>query len=79
MVAKTAVTKTAVKTAKTTMATTMAATMTKSGKKAVQRIPAPTKRALDVFTPPSFTDVNGSYTGKPKNKREVPVQDADDL
>lgn len=48
-------------------------------KKSVQRIPAPTKRALDVFDEPSKTDVNGSYTGRPKNKREVPVQDADDL
>lgn len=28
---------------------------------------------------PSKTDPNGSYTGKPKNKKEQPVQDADDL
>lgn len=49
------------------------------GKKTTQRIPAPTKRALDVFTGPSKTDVNGSYTGKPINKEELPVQDADDL
>ena len=48
-------------------------------KKATQRTPAPTQRALDVFNEPSNTDVNGSYTGKPKNKKEVPVQDADDL
>lgn len=48
-------------------------------KKSVRRIPAPTKRALNVFEEPSNTDVNGSYTGKPKNKKEVPVQDADDL
>lgn len=48
-------------------------------KKSVRRIPAPTKRALNVFEAPSNTDVNGSYTGKPKNKKEVPVQDADDL
>ena len=27
----------------------------------------------------SSTDVNGSYTGKPENAREIPVQDADDL
>ena len=53
--------------------------MTKSGKKRIQRIPAPTKRALDVFAPPSSTDVNGSYTGKPKRKGEQPVQDVDDL
>ena len=48
-------------------------------KKSTQRIPAPTKRALDVFNDPSKTDVNGSYTGVPKNKREMPIQDADDL
>ncbi len=50
-----------------------------SKKKTTQRIPAPTKRALDVFERPSNTDVNGSYTGKPKQKSEIPVQDADDL
>ena len=50
-----------------------------AAKKKAQRTPAPTKRALDVFAPPSNTDVNGSYTGKPKNKKELPVQDADDL
>ena len=49
------------------------------GKKTAHRIPAPTKRALDVFNDPSKTDVNGSYTGKPKNKKEIPVQDVDDL
>ncbi len=43
------------------------------------RIPAPTQKALDVIGSPSNTDVNGSYTGKPKNKKEIPVQDADDL
>ena len=48
-------------------------------KKGVRRIPAPTKRALDTLGEPSMTDVDGSYTGKPKNKKEVPVQDADDL
>ena len=50
-----------------------------SAKKAVRRIPAPTKKALELFQGASDTDVNGSYTGVPKNKREVPVQDADDL
>lgn len=25
------------------------------------------------------TDPNGSYTGRPQNKNEKPVQDADDL
>lgn len=48
-------------------------------KKRVQRIPAPTKKALGLLGDTSDTDVNGSYTGRPKNKREMPVQDADDL
>ncbi len=26
-----------------------------------------------------ITDPNGSYTGRPENKNEKPVQDADDL
>ena len=43
------------------------------------RGPSPTKRALHVYVEPSDTDGNGSYTGKPKNKDEKPVQDADDL
>ena len=29
--------------------------------------------------PPSDTDPQGSYTGRPEAKDEVPVQDADDL
>ena len=49
------------------------------GKKRTQRVPAPTERALEVFVEPSDTDVNGSYTGKPKNKKDLPIQDADDL
>ena len=48
-------------------------------KRARKRVPAPTKRALGVFGEPSSTDVNGSYTGLPKNPHEEPVQDADDL
>ena len=48
-------------------------------KKQAARVPAPTKRAMELFTEPSDTDVDGSYTGRPKNKRETPVQDADDL
>lgn len=44
-----------------------------------KRVPAPTQKALNLVLEPSFTDVNGSYTGRPKNKNEVPVQDADDL
>ena len=51
-------------------------TMTKRRKK---HIPAPTKRALDVFEGPSATDVNGSYTGVPQDIHDTPVQDADDL
>ena len=79
---KTAAAKTvAVKTAKVkkTIAMNTAATTTKSMKKSVKRTPAPTKRALDVFTKPSHTDVNGSYTGVPQDSHETPVQDADDL
>ena len=53
-----------------------AGTMTNKKK---SHVPAPTKCALDVFVAPSDTDVNGSYTGRPKNKKETPVQDADDL
>lgn len=53
--------------------------MAKTNKSKAQRIPAPTKRAMELFPPPSNTDVNGSYTGKPKDKQEHPVQDADDL
>ena len=74
-VAKTAATTRTVRTVKT-IATSMAETMTNKRDK---RVPAPTKRAISLFTEPSDTDVNGSYTGRPKNKREVPVQDADDL
>ena len=50
-----------------------------SSKKRAQRIPAPTKKALGLVFEPSNTDVNGSSTGRPKNKNELPVQDADDL
>ena len=64
----------AIRIAKTTV--TMAKTRTKN---TARRIPAPTQRALGVFNPPSDTDINGSYTGKPKNESEIPVQDADDL
>ena len=50
-----------------------------TNKSSSSRIPAPTKKALELCENYSPTDVNGSYTGKPKNKRELPVQDADDL
>lgn len=29
--------------------------------------------------PPILTDPNGSYTGRPKDPQERPIQDADDL
>ena len=74
--AKTAPAKTAARKTAKTIATSMVATMIE---KCDERTPAPTKRAVSVFVEPSNTDVNGSYTGRPKNKREVPVQDADDL
>ena len=48
-------------------------------KKGAQRIPAPTKRALELVGDTSKTDVDGSYTGVPTNKEDLPVQDADDL
>lgn len=32
-----------------------------------------------VETPPSNTDPQGSWTGKPMDEDDVPVQDADDL
>lgn len=48
-------------------------------KKITQHTPAPTKRALELVGGTSKTDVNGSYTGVPKDKKDVPVQDADDL
>lgn len=48
-------------------------------KKKAQRIPAPTEKALELVLDTSDTDVNGSYTGKPKDKNDAPVQDADDL
>ncbi len=33
----------------------------------------------DVKTSPIITDPQGCYTGRPIEKRETPVQDADDL
>ena len=50
-----------------------------SAKKSTQRIPAPTEQALGLVGDTSKTDVNGSYTGVPLNRKEKPVQDADDL
>ena len=45
---------------------------------AAARIQNPTVRA-NVLQPPSGTDPSGSYTGKPLNPKDKPVQDADDL
>ncbi len=50
-----------------------------SAKRTVNRVPAPTKKALNLFEDAKHSDINGSYTGRPKNKKEIPVQDADDL
>ena len=74
METKIAVAKTVATRTTKTIVTTTAEIMTKS-----RTISKPTQKALDVYTEPSNTDVNGSYTGRPKNKKEVPVQDADDL
>lgn len=77
MATRTAVARTvAIRTRNKTIATKMAGTTIK---KRSNSIPAPTQKALDLFPEPSKTDVNGSYTGRPKNKKEIPVQDADDL
>lgn len=38
-----------------------------------------TKKIADLVGLASKADVNGSYTGKPVNASERPVQDADDL
>ncbi len=48
-------------------------------KQNTRQTPAPTKKAIEVFNEPSDPDVDGSYTGLPQNKKEMPVQDADDL
>ena len=42
-------------------------------------VSTPTKRALEIFNKPSKTDVDGSYTGNPEDRNDLPVQDADDL
>jgi hypothetical protein len=65
----------AVKTAKRTAART---TIPKMSNKNTQRIPAPTKKAMELTKMESKTDVNGSYTGRCEDGGK-PVQDADDL
>ena len=47
-------------------------------RRAAARIEDPVVREI-VMQLPSGTDPNGSYTGKPVNETEWPVQDADDL
>lgn len=39
------------------------------------------QEVIDAYVSPKMkrTDPQGSYTGQPVNKNEVPVQDADDL
>ena len=51
-------------------AKTGGAAMKKRSRSTVERI---------VETPPSSTDPQGSWTGKPMDEHDVPVQDADDL
>jgi hypothetical protein len=48
-------------------------------KTADKRTPRPTKKALNIANLYSPLDLNGSYTGTPKEKGELPMQDADDL
>ena len=43
-----------------------------------KRVPAPTKKALEILDFKSSTDLLGSYTGSPKQGKR-PIQDADDL
>ena len=50
-----------------------------SEKNTTKRIPAPTEKVLSLFEDAPYSDINGSYTGRPKNKNDKPVQDADDL
>lgn len=49
-------------------------------KKKLQPVPADLAMRRDVWlTEPILTDPMGSYTGRPLDAYEVPVQDADDL
>lgn len=48
--------------------------------KDIKNTPAPTDRALDAISLKDLkTDPFGSYTGRPADEKERPVQDADDL
>lgn len=46
-------------------------------KKKTPKTGDPVGKIMD--TAPSFTDPQGSWTGKPADEWDVPVQDADDL
>ncbi len=53
-------------------------------KKNVQATPDAPRNQFDALQRilnqgPSRDDPNGSYTGKPENQYDIPVQDADDL
>jgi len=45
----------------------------------VQKDRAKKKAGEMAHPPPSNTDPGGSYTGKPADKTDKPIQDADDL
>lgn len=44
-----------------------------------KEIPMPMSFRDKLIQPPIVTDPNGSYTGRPKDPYEKPIQDADDL
>lgn len=50
-------------------------------KKSDKELSQKAKDAVDAYvSPESFkTDPNGSWTGRPEDKTEKPIQDADDL
>jgi len=48
-------------------------------KKEENRIEMPISIREKFLQPPIVTDPNGSYTGRPKDPYEKPIQDADDL
>jgi hypothetical protein len=48
-----------------------------SKKKSSVKLPKVVRKIIEI--PPSPSDPLGSWTGKPANPKEVPVQDADDL
>lgn len=64
---------------KTKTPTTRTANTTMTKRKKTSKSLAPTKAAKELTEMGSKTDLNGSYTGKPLDPNEIPVQDADDL